>query len=426
MFKSIIAQSSSHVIAVDILAGAFPKGALFYGTQFAGKLTAALETARVLSCVEGSGDEACGCSSCAAQKELLNPDTLIMGARSCSPEIRAVAASFLASPEPQLCLSFIRTVRKLTVRFSPVFAEGGDAKQAKAAPLLSDINEWIEQLSSINIDNIEDYSQTDRAGLEKLVAKIADAACKLDEGFLYSSIPVSAVRSVSSWLRVKPAGKAKVLVIEGADAMQDAARNALLKILEEPPEAAYFILTAQKRQAVMPTILSRVRSYPFVERSAAAQAEVLRLAFGAHPRAGETISSFINEFLPVKPAQIEACASRFLFTLFEGANGNLLEMQAMQSVLAEVPTGLSAITAKELSAALNGFKPAAVWTLFLSSLLDLIRLAVRNSFLTPRETETFRRWTRAIKQARDSVFVYNISPAASLERLDYLLRTCAA
>ena len=425
MFKGVIAQSATDVISADILAGTFPQAALFFGPPFAGKLTAALEAARVLSCIEGSGDDACDCSSCAAHKELSNPDTLIMGARSCTPEIRAAAASFLAQSElrAEQLSSFIRTVRKLTVRFSPVLAESGDAKQAKAAPLLSDINEALEQLSSINM---EDYSQAGRAGLEKLIAKIADAACKLDEGFLYSSIPVSAVRAVSSWLRVKPAGKAKVLVIEGADAMQDAARNALLKILEEPPEAAYFILTAQKRSAVMPTILSRVRSYPFVERSAAAQAEALRLAFGAHPKANETISSFIYGFLPVGPEQIESCARRFLFTLFGGANNNLLEMRAVQSVLAETPAGLSAITAKELSAALNGFKPSAVWTLFLSSLLGLIRLAARNSLLTPRETETLRRWTRAIKQARDAVFVFNLSPAASLERLDYLLRSCAA
>ena len=425
MFKSIIAQGSCDVIASDILAGVFPQGALFYGPPFAGKLTAGLETARVLSCVEGKGDDACACPSCSAHRELSNPDTLIMGARSCSPEIRAAAASFLAQsePHPAQLSSFIRAVRKLTIRFSPVFAESGDAKQAKAAPLLSDINECLEQLSSINM---EDYSQDGRAGLEKLTAKIADAACKLDEGFLYSSIPVSAVRAVSSWLRVKPAGKAKTLIIERADTMQDAARNALLKILEEPPEAVYFILTAEKRSAVMPTILSRVRCYPFVERAASDQAEVLRLVFGARPRAEMTISSYINEFLPVSPAQIEECARRFLFTLFDGTNNNLLEMQAVRSVLAETQAGLSAITRGELSAALNGFKPAAVWNLFLAALLDLIRRAVRNSFLTPRETETLRRWAGAVRQARDAVFVFNISPTASLERLDCALRSLAA
>ncbi len=418
MFENLIAQPSSEVISSDILAGTFPQAVLFSGPAFSGKLTAALEAARVLSCEEGRAEWNCACPSCAAQRELASPDTLIMGARSCSPEIRAAAASFLASlePHPALRYLFVRAVRKLTLRFSPVFVENADAKYAKAVPLLADINEALEELSSLDIE---------RGALEKTVGKIADAACKLDEGFLYSSIPVNAVRSVSSWLRVKPAGKVKALVIENADTMQDSARNALLKILEEPPESVHFILTAEKKSAVMPTILSRVRNYSFVERAADAQAEVLRRVFKASPAAGETVSSYVNEFLPVKPSDIEVCAMRFVFALSDGAGGALSEMRGMRSVLAEHSSALSAISARELSAALNGFKPAAVWNLFLASLLGLIRRAARSSFISPRETETLRRWICAVKQARDAVFVFNLSPAASLERLEYELRSCA-
>lgn len=417
MFENLIAQPSSEIISSDILAGTFPQGVLFSGPAFSGKLTAALEAARVLSCEEGRGEEGCPCHSCAAHRELASPDTLIMGARSCSAEIRAAVAAFLSSDaaETSLRLSFVRAVRKLTLRFHPVFAESGDAKQAKAAPLLESINEEIEELSS---------AQLERGELKKIVEKIADSACKLDEGFLYSSLPVSAVRSVSSWLRLKPAGKVKTLIIEGADAMQDGARNALLKILEEPPESAHFILTAERKSAVMPTILSRVRNYPFVERSADAQGEVLRHVFGASPKAGETVSSFMNEFLPVKPSAIKECASRFMIAVLDGSGLALSEMPALRSSLAETAAGLSAVSARELSSALNGFKPVAVWNLFLASLLKLMRLALRNPSLAPRETETFRRWSRAIRQAHDDVFVFNLSPAASLERLECELRSC--
>lgn len=423
MFENLVAQPSSQAISSDILSGTFPQGALFSGPAFSGKLTAALEAARALSCAEGRGDDGCECPSCAAHRELSSPDMLIMGARSCSPEIRAAAASYLsaAEPNPARRLALARAVRKLTIRFSPDLAESPDAKLSRAAPLLSEISEGLEQLSSIG-----DGFQLGRAELEKIVAKIADSACKLDEGFLYSSIPVSAVRSVSSWLRVKPAGKAKALIIENADAMQEAARNALLKILEEPPEAAHFILTAERRSAVMPTILSRVRNYPFVERSAEAQEEALRIAFGASPSAGETVSSFINQFLPVKPSQIEECARRFVFAALGGEGGALPKMGALSSALAESPARLSAISKNELLSALNGFKPAAVWGLFLSALLGLIRRALRCPPLSPMETEALRRWVRAVRQARDSVFVFNLSPAASLERLDFELRGSAA
>ena len=61
--------------------------------------------------------------------------------------------------------------------------------------------------------------------------------------------------------------------------MMDAARNALLKILEEPPEQTTFVLTTSRRQAIIPTILSRLRPYRFVQRDAAAARQVLVRVF---------------------------------------------------------------------------------------------------------------------------------------------------
>ncbi|MCI8601813.1 MAG: DNA polymerase III subunit delta' [Oscillospiraceae bacterium] len=49
----------------------------------------------------------------------------------------------------------------------------------------------------------------------------------------------------------------KAALIEGADAMNEAAANALLKVLEEPPPYLTFILTADNRSALPETIASR-------------------------------------------------------------------------------------------------------------------------------------------------------------------------
>lgn len=48
----------------------------------------------------------------------------------------------------------------------------------------------------------------------------------------------------------------RVCVLCGAENMTDQAQNALLKILEEPPEHTVFILTAENRAMLLPTILS--------------------------------------------------------------------------------------------------------------------------------------------------------------------------
>ena len=54
-------------------------------------------------------------------------------------------------------------------------------------------------------------------------------------------------------------GGARVVVIEPAEAMNSAAQNALLKILEEPSSDVYFIFVSSEGRWLLPTILSRCR-----------------------------------------------------------------------------------------------------------------------------------------------------------------------
>lgn len=53
-------------------------------------------------------------------------------------------------------------------------------------------------------------------------------------------------------------GMRKLYLFTDADHMTVQAQNALLKLVEEPPEFTYFVFTAQSRQAFLETILSRV------------------------------------------------------------------------------------------------------------------------------------------------------------------------
>lgn len=51
---------------------------------------------------------------------------------------------------------------------------------------------------------------------------------------------------------------AKVYLIPDCESLQEQTQNLLLKLIEEPPEYAYFIFTAQNKGTFLPTILSRV------------------------------------------------------------------------------------------------------------------------------------------------------------------------
>jgi DNA polymerase III subunit delta' len=65
------------------------------------------------------------------------------------------------------------------------------------------------------------------------------------------------------WLSTYPRYQAKVAVIDGAHLLGEAAANALLKILEEPPKYARIILIAPSRTLVMPTLASRSTEIAF-------------------------------------------------------------------------------------------------------------------------------------------------------------------
>lgn len=58
-------------------------------------------------------------------------------------------------------------------------------------------------------------------------------------------------------------GKYKVFIIEEADSLTIPAANALLKVIEEPPERTLIILSAQNVEALLPTIQSRAQAVYF-------------------------------------------------------------------------------------------------------------------------------------------------------------------
>jgi len=75
-----------------------------------------------------------------------------------------------------------------------------------------------------------------------------------------ATIPVDDIRSIKKGIFDAPfLSPYKIFIIEEAESMSPGAQNALLKILEEPPQHAIFILTVSKRQAILPTISSRCR-----------------------------------------------------------------------------------------------------------------------------------------------------------------------
>ncbi len=75
-----------------------------------------------------------------------------------------------------------------------------------------------------------------------------------------SEITIDQTRKIGGFLSLTAGeGGWKVVIVDAADALNNAAANALLKWLEEPPERSLFILIAHNPGALLPTIRSRCR-----------------------------------------------------------------------------------------------------------------------------------------------------------------------
>ena len=73
---------------------------------------------------------------------------------------------------------------------------------------------------------------------------------------------IDTVRAIRDIAYIAPnQSEYKIFILAEADLMNQAAQNALLKILEEPPSYAIFILLCEKKSAFLETILSRCTVY---------------------------------------------------------------------------------------------------------------------------------------------------------------------
>jgi len=178
----------------------------------------------------------------------------------------------------------------------------------------------------------KDATLTPEEAREDFAEAVAE---RVDEGGLYETpagdegIFVAAVRALVHSAGLSPAlggGRRKVLIVGDAERMvpqegSDAAANAFLKLLEEPPADTTIVLTSSEPGSLLPTIRSRVVSMrvpPVSEQAVRAfltDGQVRhRLELGSAPEARR-----VDE----------------LVTLAAGAPGRLLSFEATQTALAE-------------------------------------------------------------------------------------------
>lgn len=310
MYENLVGQETGRLIAADIKNNRLPRAILFSGSSSTGKLTAALESARVLSCTATvhKASWQCTCPQCLQSKALINSNIMLLGPRDCSLEIAAALKTFMNAVQTNAQFLtaarylYLRSIRKLTLRFNPLLWQG-DSNLNKIAGIMDEINEDLEKLDfPRELPSFEE--------LEKITENLTKLTIKLENDYLYDSIPVNQIRNMEEWAHIKSNEGKKTIIIENADSMLASVRNALLKILEEPPADCVFILLTSKRSSMMQTILSRVRTYSFKERKSDVQKDVISRVFHDQTFNG-TINEYLLTFLPIPPLEIKKLADNF-------------------------------------------------------------------------------------------------------------------
>ncbi|WP_179376891.1 DNA polymerase III subunit gamma/tau [Winogradskyella wichelsiae] len=100
----------------------------------------------------------------------------------------------------------------------------------------------------------------------------SDGNTSEDEDFAFNIFELDAasnnsvddIRSLTDQVRIPPqVGKYKVYIIDEVHMLSQAAFNAFLKTLEEPPKHCIFILATTEKHKIIPTILSRCQIFDF-------------------------------------------------------------------------------------------------------------------------------------------------------------------
>jgi DNA polymerase-3 subunit delta' len=145
-----------------------------------------------------------------------------------------------------------------------------------------------------------------------------------DKGKLRSEIVVGDVRDLSGFLRLTPSeGGWRIAIVDAADEMNRNAANALLKILEEPPDRAVLLVVSHAPGRLLPTIRSRCRKLPLQPLSEAMVLQVLgELAPGLAAEEQLALAR-LSGGSPGRALELAAAGSIELFRAVAGLLGSL-------------------------------------------------------------------------------------------------------
>ncbi len=258
--------------------GYLPSSLLFSGANGTSRLTAALDLSFTLTKQEDK------------RSELLTSDIIYFPRRNFTSMLKASFELFKMQRTKSSRLFLLESVRKVLLQYNGVLRDAYDSNTRKYFSLASDIDEAL-----LEFEDDREYSEKE---CEKLCSFLEKSMLSQGSTFQYKgkknpSITIDEIRAVKEWTGEK--GREKIAIFENIEDSTDAAKNSLLKLLEEPDENSHLILISNQPQRLLPTILSRVRKFEFPELSEENVTSLIKRRFSIYEGSFHSFESFYFE-----------------------------------------------------------------------------------------------------------------------------------
>ena len=218
--------------------GMIPQSVMILGSDYSSRMTAAVELALTFLSEED------------AYQSLDVQDLVILSNRNSQLRIRALLSVFRRSRNRRSWLMLLHETRILLLSYHAALNESGDKEAFRCAGELGElIYSYRDDFSEKELDK---FIQS----FEKLSGNLFASMKKR------SPFSIDQVRDIQAFLQLE-SDRGKAVILENIEDVTAGAMNSLLKILEEPPAHAVFILATTDPQKVLPTIQSRCQRYDF-------------------------------------------------------------------------------------------------------------------------------------------------------------------
>ncbi len=245
MLNELLAFQPQIVSALEkgVTDNTLPRALLFTGPEYSCRMSTALALAKELSLST-------------AQDTLIPSNTLIISSRDHKRRIRAVLERLKEQDGEDLRRQLGESVGIMLSQYHTALADAATPTVKKLFDAAGTTQDTLEDVLALPIQDKKLPSRL--KALEKNLA-ILDTAPSSSR-----ILTIAQCREIQSWCRLTALDRQpKIAIIENIEAATEGAKNSLLKLLETPPENAWFILISSQPGRILPTILSRVRHYQF-------------------------------------------------------------------------------------------------------------------------------------------------------------------